>query len=282
MPITVSQLFDSTNVESELKTINGKTTNYFKTGEILYKVDGAVDEKEAILAAQDEAEQTYLDMVLTGFAVSERVSATVWKIEAKYKAIETESSTSTGNTDEGAYAFDTTGGTKKITHSIKTVAKASGSPDCQQAINFDGEKVNGLEITSPVSSFTETHIFKPSKVSTTYKKTVASMTGKVNESGFKGYAKGEVLFLGASGQRRGDSADSVWEITFKFAVSPNITKSIKIGDLSLPGKEGWQYMWVRFATDVDDNAEALTSKPLGAYVEQVYEYDNFKKLGIGS
>lgn len=282
MPIIVSQLFDSTNVESEFKIINNKETNYFKSAEILYKVDGALDEKEAILATQEAADKTYLDMVLYAFSVNERVSEKVWKIEAKYKAIETESSTSTGNTDEGSYAFDTTGGTKKITHSIKTVAKASGSPDSEQAINYDGEKVQGLEITSPVSSFTESHIFKPSKVSTPYKKTVASMTGKVNSSGFKGYAKGEVLFLGASGQRRGDSSDSVWEITFKFAVSPNITKSFKVGDLSLPGKEGWQYMWVRYAPDVDDSAEALTSKAIGAYVEQVYEYDDFKKLGIGS
>ncbi len=53
-----------------------------------------------------------------------------------------------------------------------------------------------------------------------YKSTLFFLTACVNSDGFKGFAPGEVLFLGASGTQRGQED---WEITFKFAASPNAT-----------------------------------------------------------
>jgi hypothetical protein len=42
----------------------------------------------------------------------------------------------------------------------------------------------------PVYNFSETHFFKKSKVSTSFKKKIMELTGKVNNSSFKGFAKG--------------------------------------------------------------------------------------------
>jgi hypothetical protein len=99
----------------------------------------------------------------------------------------------------------------------------------------------------------------------------------VNGSGFKGFTKGEVLFLGASGSKRGLED---WEITFRFAASPNVT-GLSLGSITGIAKEGWNYLWVRFTDDEDATAKALIKRPIAAYVEQVYPYGNFSGLGIG-
>ncbi len=97
----------------------------------------------------------------------------------------------------------------------------------------------------------------------------------MNNAAFKGFAVGEVLFLGASGSQRG--ADD-WEITYRFAASPNVT-GLAVGPISGINKKGWEYLWVRYADAEDQNV--LVKQPIAAYVEQVYELGNFSTLGIG-
>jgi len=107
-----------------------------------------------------------------------------------------------------------------------------------------------------------------------YKVILFHMTGRVNAFPFKGFAPGEVLFLGASGSLRGQED---WEITFRFAASPNAI-NLKVGDIVGIVKKGWEYLWVRYADAEDENV--LVKQPTAAYVEQVYEYGDFALLGI--
>jgi hypothetical protein len=90
-------------------------------------------------------------------------------------------------------------------------------------VTADG--VDGVDITVPVYQFSETHYFSNAQVTGAYKGAIFSCTGKTNAGGFKGFAPGEVLFLGATGSKRGDGPDDDWEITFRFAppASPNET-----------------------------------------------------------
>jgi hypothetical protein len=143
------------------------------------------------------------------------------------------------------------------------------------AIGFDGEHVQGVDITIPVFNFTETHFLPNSVVNSSYKANIFNMTGKVNSGGFRGFAAGEVLFLGASGSRRGEED---WEITFRFAASPNAV-GLEIGDISGIDKKGWEYLWVRYQDAEDQNV--LVKQPVAVYVEQVYEDGDFSLLGIG-
>ena len=138
--------------------------------------------------------------------------------------------------------------------------------------------MQGTDITVPVYNFTETHYIDDSLVTGGYKATLFSLTGRVNNAGFKGFATGEVLFLGASGAKRGFDD---WEITFRFAASPNVS-GLSLGSINGINKEGWQYLWVRFSDDEDTSSSTLIKKPIAAYVEQVYEYGNFAGLGIGT
>ncbi|HYD00135.1 MAG TPA: hypothetical protein VEB22_02830, partial [Phycisphaerales bacterium] len=110
-----------------------------------------------------------------------------------------------------------------------------------------------------------------------YKGTLFALTGRTNSGGFRGFAAGEVLFLGASGSKRGDTGD--WEITFRFAASPNAT-GLSVGTITGVAKKGWEYLWVRYADVQDATTKAIVKRPAAVYIERVYEAGNFGALGI--
>ncbi|MFN8730574.1 MAG: hypothetical protein ACK5Z4_12025, partial [Planctomyces sp.] len=112
-----------------------------------------------------------------------------------------------------------------------------------------------------------------------YKGAIFSCTGKTNAGSFRGFAAGEVLFLGATGSKRGDGPDDNWEITFRFAASPNQT-GLSVGSITGISKKGWEYLWVRYADAEDSGSGAIIKKPIAAYVERVYDQANFGALGI--
>ena len=145
----------------------------------------------------------------------------------------------------------------------------------RQSIQIEPEWV---DITVPVYSFSETHYLDAAVVTPAYKGTLFSLTGKVNSASFKGLAAGECLFLGASGSMRGAED---WEITYRFAGSPNRT-GLVVGPISGISKKGWEYMWVRYADSEDAAAKAIVKKPVAVYIERVYEEGNFAALGIGT
>ncbi len=137
----------------------------------------------------------------------------------------------------------------------------------------------------PIYNFSETHYLTVEQVTPEYKGTLFQLTGKVNNATFRGLAAGECLFLGASGTLHGTETDTEttgdWEITYRFAASPNKT-GITIGSISGIAKKGWEYLWVRYADVEDMDAMAMVKRPVAAYVEQVYEDADFGLLDIGS
>ena len=252
--------------------------------EIPYLVFEAADEDAALAAARTKAaSRTVSGMVLDELEVTERVNKDTWKVKAIYKDEDSDDPADPDEDEETtSFAFDTGGGTMHRNQSLKTVSKVpNDAPDFNGAIEVDNEgNVNGVDVTMPVLNFTETHVMKGSRVSTSYKKSVAALTGTVNRSGFRGFSAGEVLFLGASGTKRGKKNDSPWEITFRFAVSPN-QSGLEVGKLKISSKKGWDYLWVRYADRVSDNKKNVIKEPVAAYVEQVYPEGDFGNLGLG-
>ena len=82
--------------------------------------------------------------------------------------------------------------------------------------------------------------------------------------------------MGASGSQKGNDD---WEITFKFAASPNVTGITK-GDIDGIDKKGWEYLWVQFADSESSNK--LIKVPSAVFVERVYDSSDFSLLGIGT
>lgn len=185
---------------------------------------------------------------------------------------------------ESVYQFDTSGGTQHVTQGIATAGAygtgptggAAGVNDFGGAIGVTDSDVEGVDITVPVFSWSETHCIADEDITTVYRNTMANLTGTVNNAIFRGHAAGEVLFLGASGSKRGSDD---WQITYRFAASPNRV-GLTVGDITGIAKGGWQYLWVRYETDT--GGDQVVRRPLAAYVEQVYPSSDFSLLGLGA
>jgi hypothetical protein len=141
------------------------------------------------------------------------------------------------------------------------------------AIGVTNDSVEGCDITVPVCAFEDTKRISAAAFNTTLKLNYYNQTGHVNSGAWGVFAKGEVLFLGATGRQTG--RDSV-EITEKFAASPN-RNSLTVGDITGIAKEGWHYLWVRYRDAVENST--LIKKPIAVYVERVYDYSSFAGLG---
>lgn len=268
MPVEVVEKFESRQV----------TTGHYPTVELRYTVRGTNDDVEARSALAANSPALYDPwggglLFLPRDTISiQPVGDELWEGIVRYGTVP--------QTNESTFAFDTGGGTQHITQSLQTVGAyappGATAPDFKGAIGVTPDSVEGVDIAVPVYHFSETHYLPAEIVTEAYKGTLFSLTGKVNGGAFKGFAAGECLFLGAAGAKRG-SGD--WEITFRFAASPNVT-NLTVGDINGINKKGWEYLWVRYADSVDDAAKALVKKPVAAYVERVYEYGDFNLLGI--
>lgn len=260
-------------IEIEEKFDSGRATaaGLESANERRYIVSGTHDELEVIAAVDDYAPVS-IDGMRRGSCDVNPLGGGLWEAVVPYEGIENDSQ----------YTFETGGGTVHITQSLSTIARyaASGetAPDFGGAIGVNGDNISGTDITVPVYNFAETHRIPVGLVTSSYKLALFAATGKTNGSSFKGFSAGEVLFLGASGSRRGLEE---WEISFKFAASPNVT-NLNLGTITVSSKKGWEYMWVRFRDEPDGTAKALVKRPVAAYVERVYESADFSTLGIGT
>lgn len=262
-----------------VELFEGRTEVFDSTGnraEIPFLVSEAYDEAEVKAAAQVQIPGVYAGIARRSIEITERINEDSWKVVATFGD---ESAGSAVPTQESWVSFDTTGGTQHITQSIQTVSRygPGASALLGGAIGYDGESIQGVDIAVPIYSFTETHILQGFVVTSGYRRRVFELTGKVNSDGYKGFLPGEVLFLGASGARRGTED---WEVTFRFAALPNRT-DIRVGDISGIAKKGWEYLWVQYADEVDDAVLQVVKRPIAVYIEQVYETANFGPLGIG-
>jgi len=252
--------------------------------EIPYLVFNADDESKALSAVRAN-HKSVSGMALESVETVERVNDTTWKVKAVYEEDDDGEGGDDSDDDEdtSVFAFDTGGGTKHINQSLKTDGRyPNTAPDFAGAIEVDNEgNVNGVDVTMPVLNFTETHTLNGSRVTTSYKKTLAALTGTVNKSGFRGFSAGEVLFLGASGTKKSKKTSAPWEITYRFAVSPN-QAGLQVGDIKVTRKYGWDYLWVRYADKVAEGGRNVVKKPVGVYVEMVYPEGDFGNLGIGN
>lgn len=183
-------------------------------------------------------------------------------------------------------SFDTSGSTQHITQAQGESRFGVNAPDQQKAIGVDDNGVNGVDIVVPQLSWTETYDVPHAYVTTAYIKTVASLTGTVNNATFRSFAAGEVLFVGASGSQEWDDekGNGPWSLSFKFSASPNAGSgqtipAIAIGSITGINKKGHEYLWVRYEAAVDQST--LLKRPKHVYVNKVYRDGNFAGLGIG-
>lgn len=182
-------------------------------------------------------------------------------------------------------SFDTTGGSRRITQAYDEIAFGSNPPNQNKAINVKGEDVEGCDIVVPVFEWQEDYEIPGAKLTQSYVNTIANLTGKVNDSTFRGFDEGEVLFLGCSGsqtfnpnQANGSAASSA-RLSFRFAQSPNET-NLDVGGISVALKKGWHFMWTVYDATEDAASRTVLKKPRFVYVNEVYETGDFSTLRL--
>lgn len=184
-----------------------------------------------------------------------------------------------GETDAlGAeWSFSTTGATQHITASLETKGNFAHvgevAPNFLGAIGVDGDSVNGVDIVSRKQELSTTRTF--SAVSHKYFQIVAELTGTINEEPYLGYAKGELLFLGAEMQYR--SPEEGWVGTFRF-LAGKIRASKPVAGIPISDVGPHDHVWFRYRPSTD--LGVFIQRPVSAHVERVYEYGDFMRLKL--
>lgn len=243
------------------------------SAELVYDIGGTDDDTEAAALLLATAPTRYdpwgtglIWLPRTDIAI-ERTGEETWEATVVYGARGT-----TGDEEESEYEYETGGGSKHITHSLETVGRyapaGTTAPNYQGAINVTANGVEGVDIVWPVFHWSETHYLSSAVVTQEWAVAVAQISGCVNSTPFRGFARGEVLFLGVSGRKRGDG---VWQMRFAFAMQHNQT-DLSIGGITGIACEGWHLIWTRYREQEDSTAGCMVQVPIGVYVERVYNY----------
>ena len=240
----------------------------------LARATAGENEIEVKWAVVDYAPVVYDGMVAQG-AHLEQVNATVYEVAVQY------GERKRPEIGDVEITFDTTGATQHVTQSKATVGNYTipgyQPPNFKGAIGVTKKTVEGVDIPARSWKWQERHVLPELAVNDGYRHVLGLLTGTVNNIPFRGKAPGEVLFLGATDTPRDQDKR---EIEFQFAFSPNAF-GLQIGDILVPFKRGWDYLWVRYADTEDDDASMPVKRPLSVHIEQVHDYTNFAQLGIG-
>lgn len=271
--ITVEQAWDAVDyTRNEQDSAQSSAT-------FIFIARGSKNEDEIIAAVRDFApeilDEKYEKLPRQSIAISERLTEDDWKVSVVYADSGKDGQYEDSEKQEPQYNFEISAGTKKMVYAIKHVKTYPSSAPAPKAGINDGE---GVEIIYPVSRFSETHFMTKAKVSASYKRKVAELVGKINNASFKGYSKGQVLFMGCTGSRTGREK---WQITFNFAVSTKQT-GISIGDISGISKDPWDVIWCQYEEGENNDHTETIKKVKAVHVEQVYEEGSFGVLGIGN
>jgi hypothetical protein len=252
--------------------------NEYVSAEVPYFVFSCTDEQEALTTTIATAPTTFEGLPYDACDISERINTTTWKTTVTYKS-KNPSGGSGSTLPLPTFSFDITAGTEHRTLSKDTVYSAGFTgPDYGCGVGFDGEKFEGYDVFVPKHTFSETHYYSPDDVTFTFHANLAALACTVNNAEFRDFAAGEVLFMNATGNRRGTTADDLWEVSYNFAVSKNRT-NVVVGSFTIPTVKGWEYVWARYKKFID--TARVVATPYEVLVEQIYDYTDFGLLDLG-
>ena len=271
---------------SETWNSQGRVTGY----EVKYYAIGRCSKNAAMSAVLSDAEEYHNGLTRKSIKFDGVDDDGNYEFTISYAA--TSVTDSTTSTDESTLSFECGGGTKKVMLSIgEQRAIISDSPyKPGRNINWNGKtgddsQIDGVEIPTAQMRETYTRSMELSQLSTAFRRRVAAMVGKVNDKKFKGWEKGEVMFLGCSFS--GGSADGKITVSFNFSIQPNETVSVKDFDPDASGsatisKEGFEYAWTITRTEKGSGGDKVATKASvkGAWIAKVADYADFSTLGV--
>ncbi len=246
--------------------------------DVKYVIDDVFDYDDARVSMMAEAPPLLGSFVPVDFHVEPLDGAdALWQGTVTYGP---RTANSPDGQNEPTYSFELGVQSSKITTSLQTIGSyGTRPPDFKRAINVQEDlTVEGVEINFPVFSWTETHYLPYTFINRAYFYTLFNLTAKMNIAPFRDFAKGEVLFLGASGSKRYSAQD--WEMQFKFIASPNVT-NLQVGpDITVTSKLGHDYLWTRYKPSQDVANQAMVRIPEHVFVERVYYFEDYSRMKL--
>ena len=201
----------------------------------------------------------------------------IWEVIARYSYTE-------AILEAMEFAFETSGGTQHIVHSLGSRGYAPAdktAPSCHGLIGATADGIEGVDVGVPAFQWTEMYAMLASEVTAEFKLTCYNLTNKVNTTTFRGFDAKTVQFLGASGAVR--ALDSYAYITLRFTAQPRI-QNYAFGDapdqIIVDYKDGWEYITIRAERETDEGV--LNQKPKLVYVHTVFDHAEFGDLGFGN
>jgi len=274
--------------------IEGENSN----GEIIYIITGTNDDAIVMNTALVRMPYTFRGLRRDNIDINP-VGPDQWEATASYsdpeKEEDDEEDGDSLETGEGVWSFDTTGETHNLKYT-RDVAdevmrnrqrKATGGSLNDGgglmfgAINVDGFVVNGVDIVVPSLKMTYRTKLRKSFVNVSWVRGVAGITGTTNARPFYGFARGELLFMGISGE---ESTQADPQITFSFSASSNFSDhkyTLIDGEEVTLDKKGWEYMWFFYGNTENTDIKRVIPKPIDIYINQIYDESDFTLLGIG-
>jgi hypothetical protein len=287
--------------------MSGEVTNESESGQIekvrRSYIMGRVDSFNRAVAIMNTYAPPYVSTDGSGkYWSRKRLSLTgignyYWDVVADYQTLVTKGQGGGGGDGEnpeeeeddtkiypGSIAWDTTGRTERIYQALDETVYPNTQPKFDRAINVNAQGVQGVDVVKPGMRYSETWIFPAGvAMSEEYIRAVETLTGTLCLVKFRAFAVGECLFMGARCNWQGDQPFAT--LTFDFECRPNIA-AFKVNsdeyDDEIPAFEklGWEYVWIRYQDDVQ--SDTLIRRPIAAYKNRVYEFDNWASLKIVS
>ena len=181
--------------------------------------------------------------------------------------------------------FQVGGGSYRITHSLSTISQnpatgfgASDVPDFKGAIGVDEEGgVRGVQLPPPTPfQFSIAKELATDDVNEAYLDTLSDLVWTTNQATFESHAAERCLFVGASGQKRGNG---LWTVTYNYGLGRHETSLTPQGFSTGFDKKAWQHLWVHYRTaESTTNPKLLLKRPVAAYVEKVFDVADWSSM----
>ena len=283
MTWVIKQLAPATNLETD------ETQQRAMSCEIQYyaKSDKGAEEHDVVDACRlgDSVPRKYLGMTLQRLTVVDRINAQNWKVNAEYKYTGG-ASVSSDNDDEREEKVSIEFGVSTATRTVSLgrvesygdIPTYGGLIDVQESGDGTMEP-RGISVYIPTGTMTITHWFKKSQWTTRLRNKIAYRRCRYNSDTFRGFAHGELLFVGETVSYSDN--DPYVEVQFKFLVSEN-SDDIEVGSFSGIHKRGWHGMWCRYEKQVKtvNGKKYQVIEPKGVAIEKIYRAADFTELGL--
>lgn len=250
----------------------------------------ADDEIAAAQAALLTLPPYYRSLALERVSVSAREGMTTWKVDVEYSSQQSKPiSAVQSNLEDPEVSYTLSGETKHITQSLSTRGKTADGIDINGTgtitvvdngvIGVEKDSVKGADILVPVVTFSETHYFLKKNVTRALRTKWESMFARTNNTLFRGYEVGEVLFEGCQTTVKG-GAEGVVPVTFQFKRRANVEDE-NIGGIVLDVK-GWELVDMRYKDELNTTSKRTEKTPSKVLLHTVYKSGNFADLGIST